>query len=346
MFFAGCFMAGPCLAQDARESIFAIDSASAIDRVVDENGNATSGVILDMFLSAKLGPGLDVAVRPWVQRQASGEWNRQVWLAAVRYERAGPIGLRVEGGLIPAPVGLANLALRPHLNPTIAQPSSLFTALPVPEPMSPRVALLGPVYPFGASVTVSGPRWDARTAVIDSSPLRARRVFSESNPPRFANVVIGGGFVPFIGLRLGGSVTRGNWRELDEIPTGSSGRQATVVTLESELSFRHTKVSGEWVRDVLDVTQGESVATGWFVQGQQTLTARWFVASRVERMSSPSGVFLPPVQQHFTGSEETIGFRLTPEVTIRASHRARRGFGLLQFDHTATVSAVWWKRWI
>ena len=102
-----------------------------------------TGAMLDAYISARLGPGLEIYARPLVQRQASGEWNRQVWLARVRYERKGAVGLRVEGGLITAPVGLANLTLRPHLNPTISQPSSLFQGLPAPEPFSPRITLLG-----------------------------------------------------------------------------------------------------------------------------------------------------------------------------------------------------------
>ena len=98
-------------------------------------------------MSARLAPGLEIYTRPFVQRLASGEWNRQLWLAAARYERKGAVGARVEGGLIPAPMGLANLSLRPQLNPTIAQPSSLFQGLPPPEPFSPRVTLLGAIYP-------------------------------------------------------------------------------------------------------------------------------------------------------------------------------------------------------
>ena len=58
-------------------------------------------------------------VRPFASRLAnSDEWNRQIWVAQVRYERHVPVGLRVDAGLIPSPIGLANLTLRPHLNPT------------------------------------------------------------------------------------------------------------------------------------------------------------------------------------------------------------------------------------
>ncbi len=345
---AGVMSAPPCLGQETRASTFAVDSASSIDRVVDEAGNATTGVIIDAFVSARIGP-LDVVARPWTQRLANGEWNRQLWLAAVRYERAGTLGLRLEGGLIPAPVGLANLTLRPHLNPTIAQPSSLFQTLPAPEPQSPRLTLLGPVYPFGVNATLSGSHWDARAAVIDTSPLRGRRIFASANnanPPRLMNIVMGGGITPITGMRFGASVTHGNWRKGGETPADPEDRDATVVTVESEVSFRYTKLSGEWVRDMLDITSGQSVAWGWFVQGQQTLTPRWFVAGRVERMSAATGVTGISVQQQFTGTEETIGFRLTPEITLRASHRARQGFGRTGFDQTAAVSAVWWKRWI
>jgi hypothetical protein len=88
------------------------------------------------------------------------------------------------------------------------------------------------------------------------------------------------------------------------------------------------------------------------VQGQQTLTPRWFAAGRFERISSPAalgfGDVTAPVivDQQLQGVEETVGYRLTTEITLRASHRARRGFGRPGFDHTFAVSAVWWRRWM
>ena len=261
-------------------------------------------------MSVGFGAGFEGIVRPFAQRQASGDWNTQIWVAAVRYQRPGPIGLRVDAGLIPSPVGLANLMLRPQLNPTVSLPASLFTALPPVEFGAPRTTLLGAVYPYGASATVSGARWDARAAVIDTSPLRTRRVFSSTNPPRFDNVVVGGGVTPFVGLRVGGSVTHGGWLKAGESPTITEDRDATIVTVESEFSYRYTKLLGEWARDTLETSSGERVASGWFVQGQQTLTPRWFVAGRVERMSALALTPLATVeQQHLDGVEETIGFK-------------------------------------
>ena len=333
----------PAAAQQAQPSRFAIDTAAAIDEAVDANGNFATGVIVDAVVAADLGGGFEAFARPFAQRLTSGEWNRQVWIAAVRYQRAGRVGVRIDAGLIPSPVGLANTTLRPPQNATIAQPSSLFLPLPPLDLRGTRANLLAVLYPYGASVTLSGAHWDARAAVIDTSPLRTRRIFAQANPPRFANVVFGGGITPVVGLRIGASVTRGGWQRAGEHPLVTADRDATVVTVESEFAVRYTKLSSEWVRDVLETADGDRVASGWWVQGQQTLAPRWFVAARVERMAAP---LLGVIDQDFMGTEAIAGFRLTPEITFRAGHRARRGFGRTAFDNQVTGSVVWWRRWL
>jgi hypothetical protein len=182
--------------------------------------------------------------------------------------------------------------------------------------------------------------------VIDTSPLRSRRIFATANPPRFANVVVGGGITPMVGLRIGSSVTHGGWMRAGEQPQITEDQDATVITLEGEYSAGYTKVIGEWVRDLLETSTGDESVTGWWLQGQQTLSPRWFVGGRIERVDAPA---LTPDgtldDQDFTGIEEVIGFRLTPELTFRAGHRARRLFGRSGFDNQLAVSAVWWKRW-
>ena len=130
--FAGAASAS---AQQATLSRFAVDTVASFDttrqRTAAGKVDFTNGVIIDSVVTMGVGRGFQTIFRPFVQRLAnSGEWNRQVWVAAIRYERGDSVALRVDGGLIPPPIGLANLTLRPHLNPTIAQPSSLFTALP------------------------------------------------------------------------------------------------------------------------------------------------------------------------------------------------------------------------
>ena len=346
LWLAAVLSASPASAQRLTPPAWlALDTSADVDRAVDTNGVSTGGAIFDAYVAARVVRGLEVVARPWTQRQANGEWNSQVWLAAVRYEHKGSVGVRVEGGLITSPVGLSNLSLRPHLNPTITQPSSLFQGLPAPEPLSPRITLLGAIYPLGISTTVSSTHWDVRGALIDTSPVRARRTFG-SNPPRFANVVVGGGITPVVGLRIGGSVTHGPWRAADEVPFSPADRVATVVTVEGELSFRYTKLTGEWTRDALETNQADAIESGWYVQGQQTLTPRWFAAGRVERLDGPPLPALPAgPRQSFSGTEATAGYRLSPEVTLRASYRARRLFSQADYQHQLMASVVWARRW-
>ena len=350
---AACILAAlvarPASAQDAAPSMLAIDSDVSVDVTVDENGNHVQGVFMDSLASVEIGRGIQAMVRPQVQRlAATGEWNRQVWVAEMRYERPGRLALRVEGGYIPSPIGLANLTLRPHLNPTIAQPAELFTSIPSLEPRGPRVNLLSGLYPLGAQATLSTVHWDARVAVMDTSPLRLRRVFASyerPNPPRFTNVVVGAGVTPLVGLRIGASVTRGGWMRAGESPTTTGTRDATVATIESEFAFRHTSLAAEWVHDTLDTSLGDRAMNGWYVQGAQSISPRWFVAARVERINTtlpvPDGT-----QQHFNATEQTLGFRLTPEITVRASHRQAERFGTAEFGHTGAVSIVWYRRWM
>ena len=339
-------LAAPVGAQLAEPRRVSLDSVVALDETVDTDGNHVTGVIADTLASVDLGGNVQFIARPFARRLASGDWDAEVWIAALRYERPGPIGVRVDGGLIPSPLGMANLLLRPHMNPTIAQPSSLFTPLPPPLLRGPRTNLLGALYPLGVSATASTLRWDLRAAVIDSSPLRARDLFGEGNAPRFFNQVIGGGVTPFVGFRVGASLARGGWLNAGESPVVTADRNATIVTVESEFSYRYTKLLGEWTRDRMDTDSGTRIARGFFVQGQQTLSPRWFVAGRVERMASPAPAVGPgeSVAQTLTGIEETLGYRLTADLTLRASHRARRLFGARSYGQTAAVSVVWWKR--
>lgn len=130
-----------------------------------------------------------------------------------------------------------------------------------------------------------------------------------------------------------------------ESPATTHTRDATVATIESELSFRHTSLAGEWVHDSLETSLGNRVARGWYVQGMQTLAPRWFVAARVERLNTTLPL-TAAVQQHFNASEQTVGFRLTPELTLRASHRLIERFGTTGFGHTGAVSIVWYRRWM
>lgn len=346
-------LAAPAAAQQAQPSVLSIDSAASVDVTADANGNQVTGVFLDTLVVGDFGKNIQAIVRPQIQRLANnGEWNRQIWVAEMRYERPGPVAFRIEGGYIPSPVGLANLTLRPHMNPTIAVPAELFTSIPSLEVRGPRVNLMSGIYPLGAQATASATHWDARVALIDTSPLRLRRVFADpnpplfgGNPPRFMNVVVGGGITPFVGFRVGASLTHGGWLRAGESPTITTSRDANLYTIESELSFRHTSLASELVHDALDTSLGTRSTSGWYVQGAQALTPRWFVAGRVDRIQTT----LPTIaglEQNFNGTEQTLGFRVTPEITLRVSHRMRQAFGRDAWDHFGAASIVWYRRWM
>jgi hypothetical protein len=346
--------AAPGQAQQERPSALALDTVAAVDEIVDSNGNSATGITLDAVASLGLGRHFEVIVRPFAQGSirrvndlTTVEWNRQIWIATLRYQRPGPVGVRVDAGLIPSPVGLANLMLRPHLNPTLSLPSALFTSLPPLEPGAPRLNLLGAVYGTGATVTVSGLHWDLRAAAIDTSPVRTRRVFARpgQNAPRFPTVVVGGGVTPLIGVRVGASVTRTGWQRARENLFAPVDRDVTMVAIESDVSFRYTRLAAEWVRNRFETVAGTRTALGWWVQGQQTLTPRLYAAGRVERIGAPLFTSPGSIDLSLVSFEEVLGVRLTPELTLRVSHRARRGFGVPDYDNQVGVSMVWWRRW-
>jgi len=341
------------VAQGSQPSRLAIDTVIGVDGTANAAGT-TGSISADALVSYDFGRGVQFVARPFVQRlSATGEWNAQVWLAAFSIEGGENVAFRVDAGIIPSPVGMANLLLRPHTNPTIALPASLFSALPLVEIGGPRTPLLGAIYPLGVSTTLSALHWDVRASIIDTSPLRPRRVFARefTNPPRLRNVVVGGGLTPFVGVRVGGSVTRGDWQHEGESAAADQDRPATIATIEADLAYRRSRVQAEWTRDVLSVRTGTVIARGWFVQGLQTLSPRWFVAGRVEAISSPAIVSAPDrdsvVRQRRTlrGLETTVGFRLSTDLTLRTSYRMRRAFGQVEADHIAAASLVWWRRW-
>src|SRR5690606_2871816 len=92
---AATFLAAvvPAFAQEAGPSAIALDTAVALDATVDADGNVSTGLVADAQASLALTDSLQVMVRPFLQRLGSGEWNAQVWVAGLRYERPADIGL-------------------------------------------------------------------------------------------------------------------------------------------------------------------------------------------------------------------------------------------------------------
>ncbi|HEV3141867.1 MAG TPA: hypothetical protein VGY57_15185 [Vicinamibacterales bacterium] len=327
----------------------------SVDAFGGDNVSNRPQIVIDVSAGVRLGDHWQAFFRPWFREArpttpggAAPPWDAEVFQAGLRYERPGAVGTRVDLGYIVSPIGLGLLDSRANLNPTIAGHASYFVPLPSFEPTGPRASAITSTYPLGAAATVSAAHWDARAAVVTSSPTRAFMLGNSTNPRQTANVIAGAGVTPTIGLRLGVSVARGAYATSDEV-TGPSAdsRDATIVGAEGEYSFAYTVIRGEVLRTAFETAAADAVAYEWFIQASQTLTPRWFVAARHE------GTLAPPTRTAVASGprtnlrvvEATAGFRVTPEVTLRASYYARRLFGVDMWDNQAGASIVWARRW-
>jgi hypothetical protein len=326
----------------------------ALDVVAAADGDAGSFVNreatgwFDAFAAVRLFEGLDFRARPVVFRRSfDGEWQTQMYELALRYERPGPVGLRVEAGHFQSPIGLAILENRPNLNPIVSQHSTLYLPIPRYEAGTPTTFLLAASYPLGARVTVSGARWDLRAALTDSSPIRGRPFFGDNKPPRMANYIVGGGITPMIGLRFGLAAAYGEYAAQEEVRNQSRGdRHAGIVQAEGEWSFRYTRIAGEWIWTRRELATNESRVYGGWIETTQTLTPRIFVAARYDEQWTKwqSVPDLADRGESYRRVETSVGFRVLPEVTLRASYMTRDGYVVGFWDDQFLASIVYAKK--
>lgn len=342
---AAIALASPCLAQPSR---------IAFDVVVAADGDGGSEVTrkptvwLDAFAAVRLAEGLDLRTRPVVFRRSfDGEWRAQFYELALRYERPGTVGWRVELGHFSSPVGLSILENRPDRNPVVSPHSTLYLPIPRIESGTPTTFLLAASYPLGARLTVSGAKWDGRAAVTDSSAIRSRPFFGADKPPRMANVMVGGGFTPYIGLRFGGAIAYGPYAVATEVRDPSRGdRRASLVQLESEWSFRHTRLAGEFLWTRRELAETDARVDGGWVEATQTLSPRLFVAARYDEQWTRWRVTpdAPEREAEYRRVETALGFRVTPELTLRGSYMTRNGYVVGFWDDQFLASIVYAKK--
>jgi hypothetical protein len=221
--------------------------------------------------------------------------------------------------------------------------------LPIPryEPGTPSTNLLAAAYPLGAKVTVSGAKWDARAAVIDSSPVRGRPFFGDDQPPRLANFVAGAGVTPWIGLRLGGAVGIGDYADQSEVRDPSRGdRRATLAQVEGEWAFRYTRIAGEYLWTRRELSNVDSKVDGGWIEITQTIHPRLFLASRYDDQWTEWTSLIDNSERHepYRRLEAGAGFRLTPELTLRAAFMTRKGYVVGFWDDQLLASIVFAKR--
>ncbi|HEX8030000.1 MAG TPA: hypothetical protein VF491_16115, partial [Vicinamibacterales bacterium] len=225
--------------------------------------------------------------------------------------------------------------------------STLYLPIPRYEPGTPSTNLLAAAYPLGAKVTFSGARWDVRAAVVDSSPVRGRPFFGDNKPPRMANVVAGAGFTPRIGLRFGAAVANGDYAQSTEVRDPSRGdRRATIAQVEGEWAFRYTRIAGEFIWTTRELAASDSHVNGGWIEFTQTLHPRVFVAARYDDQWTDWTSPTDQKDRHepYRRLESTAGYRLSPEITLRASYMTRKGYVVGFWDDQFLGSIVFAKR--
>ena len=338
-------MSAPALAQTSR---FALDAVVAGD--VDHGSQVSRKATgwFDLFGAVRITENIDVRARPVVFRRSfDGTWQAQMYELALRYERPGRVGVRIDAGQFTSPIGLSILENRPDQNPIVSQHSTLYLPIPFYEGGTPSTNLLAAAYPLGAKVTVSGAKWDARAAVIDSSPVRGRPFFGDNKPPRMANVVAGVGLTPYIGLRFGAAYGTGAYAAESEVRDKTRGdRRATLAQLEAEWSFRHTRIAGEFLWTTRELARSDSTVDGGWIEVMQTIHPRMFLAARYDDQWTDWTSPADNAARHETYRrvETGAGFRVTPELTLRASYMTRKGYVVGFWDDQLLASIVFAKR--
>ena len=327
---------------------FSLDSTVESDIFRGQNAATRPGIVIDITGVVRIAGGWSAYVRPWFRQPRTPSWDKEIYQAALQYERHGPVSTRLNLGYIVSPVGLGLMDTRPGVNPLILPHFSYVTPMPPLEAGAPVALPIGSTYPLGGEVTVSTTKWDARAAIVNSAPARIFVVNNTSKNPASTPVIeAGAGITPKVGLRLGASFAHGNYATGDELkPAKPDGRMMTLVGLEGEYAFRYTKLTGEITRDSFETAAASATAYEWFIQGTQTLTPRVFLAARQEGTSAPppfSGV--TTVRPILKTTEATVGYRLSTEFTLRGSFFARKAFARNDWDQQAGVSIVWSHRW-
>jgi hypothetical protein len=344
----------------AMEAVASISMSSADD--------GKPFLMFDQISTVGVGRGWDVIVRPWARRMPAGDWSAQMYQLQMRYTSSTRIPFRFDAGVISSPLGLTTLELKADQNPTIGAPFYYFVPLPPFDGNFDRVTIMSGGYPLGAIFTTSGGHWDLRGGMTDATPARARSVFSSTKAPAAPQFVMGGGVTPTTGLRFGGGVAVGRYRvdavaqknltipddsyypsapATGVIPRGTPipDETATVFNVEGEYAVGYTRVSGELIVDRFETLISPAVARGFNLVAVRTLTPRWFTAGRIVGASTPILTTPTPVRRVGKSAEATIGYRLTPTITLRAAYQGSRGFGAATWMNAVAVSTVWAQRW-
>ena len=274
------------------------------DSVISTTGifkgdGASGAVTFDVLGGWRLASRLDILARPVVTKKADGSWDANLYQLALRYTRPGNVQLRVDAGYLPSPIGILALESRADLNPVIIPATSYAATLPIFEAGTPAVQLFTANYPLALQVTSSGTHWDARGAVLGSSPARVRPLTGDDYPPSSPQLAFGGGITPHIGLRLGASMSHGRYARAEEVADPSTGdRMGTVMGLDADYSVGFTRVYADYVHGRYDRATDSVTGTSLTLTAVRTLSPRWYVSARGQRQTTSDMLQQPSYGPH------------------------------------------------
>ena len=197
--------------------------------------------MFDATVTFDAGHGFTAIARPWAWQRPDATGTFEWYQLQVRYQSRSRLPYRVDAGIITSPLGLATLQNRADLNPTMSPVFYYVIPLPRFDATFDGLNMMSAGYPFGAIVTTSGTRWDLRGGMIDSTPARPREELQSGERPAAPQIVLGGGYTPRAGIRVGAGVAHGRYRKAaGAIPDAN----ATVFNLEAEYAFNQTRLSG------------------------------------------------------------------------------------------------------
>jgi hypothetical protein len=204
-----------------------------------------------------------------------------------------------------------------------------------PRIFSTRNPLIGvpdsysPVYPVGAMVSGEVGRMDYRVAAV-SLPLTHRDYVPAADAA--LRPVVGIGYTPVVGLRIGATATTGPYLNGDLTSSQTAGRSwqsyhQHLIAPDIEYGIGHLDVRAEYDYASYEVpNSGSIVGRAAYLEGRYTVTPRLFVAARGEVNHYPFIRSVSPTlwiarRTDFSDWETGLGFRVSESTLIKASYR-------------------------
>jgi hypothetical protein len=186
-------------------------------------------------------------------------------------------------------------------------------------------------YPLGVELSGETSHFDYRAAMVS---LPTTHTNYQPKPTPELRPAIGAGVTPFVGLRIGGSLTMGPYLNRGIASNELFGKrwngyQQTVIAADFAYAIGYLETHAEAARGSYDIPGRTAIAgVTYYGEAKYTLTPRFFLATRIERNDYP---FIRPSTTvwvarlvDFADAEVGGGYRLGASTLLKVSVRADR----------------------